>query len=93
MYTDSRDEEVKLLKRLWTSQSTVCPKCGGAELVHLHKKAKKSDCDWTCPACGERIDDNMIINVYDENLLSGYNIICNRHDCGAQMANVEFRPE
>lgn len=47
----------------------------------------------TCPACGERIDDNMIINVYDENLLSGYNIICNRHDCGAQMANVEFRPE
>ena len=40
MYTDSRDEEVKLLKRLWTSQPTVCPKCGGAELVHLHKKAK-----------------------------------------------------
>ena len=53
MYTDSRDEGVKLLKRLWTSQPTVCPKCGGAELVHLHKKAKKSDCDWTCPACGE----------------------------------------
>lgn len=47
----------------------------------------------TCPACGERIDDNMIINVYDENLLSGYNIICNRHDCGTQMASVEFRPE
>ena len=53
MYTDSCDEEVKLLKRLWTSQPTACPKCGGAELVHLHKKAKKSDCDWTCPACGE----------------------------------------
>ena len=52
-----------------------------------------SDFVITCPACGERIDDNMIINVYDENLLSGYNIICNRHDCGAQMANVEFRPE
>lgn len=47
----------------------------------------------TCPACGERIDDNMIINVYDENLLSGYNIICDRHDCGTQMANVEFVPE
>ena len=52
-----------------------------------------SDFVITCPACGERIDDNMIINVYDENLLSGYNIICNRHDCGTQMANVEFRPE
>ena len=47
----------------------------------------------TCPACGERIDDNMILNVYDENLLSGYNIICDRDDCGTQMANVEFRPE
>ena len=52
-----------------------------------------SDFVITCPTCGERIDDNMIINVYDENLLSGYNIICNRHDCGTQMANVEFRPE
>lgn len=31
----------------------TCPKCGGAELTHLHKKAKKSDCDWVCPACGE----------------------------------------
>ena len=52
-----------------------------------------SDLVITCPACGERIDDNMIINVYDENLLSGYNIICDRHDCGTQMANVEFVPE
>lgn len=52
-----------------------------------------SDFVITCPACGERIDDNMIINVYDESLLSGYNIICNRHDCGTQMASVEFRPE
>lgn len=47
----------------------------------------------TCPACGERIDDSMIINVYDENLLSGYNIICDRQDCGTQMAQVEFIPE
>ena len=44
----------------------------------------------TCPNCGERIDDDMILNVYDENLLSGYNINCNRKDCGCQMANVEF---
>lgn len=53
MYTDNRDEEVKLLKRLWSSRPTVCPKCGGAQLEYLHKKAKKSDCDWKCPACGE----------------------------------------
>jgi hypothetical protein len=44
----------------------------------------------TCPNCGERIDDDMILLIYDENLLSGYNINCNRKDCGCQMANVEF---
>lgn len=44
----------------------------------------------TCPNCGERIDDDMILTIYDENLLSGYNILCNREDCGTQMANVEF---
>ena len=31
---------------------TLCPKCGGAELTYLHKKAKKSNNDWKCPACG-----------------------------------------
>lgn len=44
----------------------------------------------TCPNCGERIDDDMILLTYDENLLSGYNINCNRMDCGCQMADVEF---
>ncbi|MDD7389693.1 MAG: DpnI domain-containing protein [Lachnospiraceae bacterium] len=53
MYSNSRDEEVRLLKRLWSAEDVICPKCGGALLVHLHKKAKRSDCDWMCPACGE----------------------------------------
>ena len=44
----------------------------------------------TCPNCGERIDDSMILLEYDENVLSGYNINCEREDCGCQMANVEF---
>ena len=30
----------------------------------------------TCPNCGERIDDEMILHTYDENVLSGYNILC-----------------
>ena len=47
----------------------------------------------TCPNCGERIDDDMILNVYDENLLSGYNINCHRYDCGIQTAQVEFTPQ
>ena len=53
MYTDNRDEEVRLLKRLWTGRPVTCPKCGRAQLTVLHRKAKKSDCDWKCPACGE----------------------------------------
>lgn len=53
MYTRSREEEVKLLKKLWTEQPVICPKCGQAQLEYLHKKAKKSNCDWKCPACGE----------------------------------------
>lgn len=44
----------------------------------------------TCPNCGERIDDDMILGIYDETLLSGYNILCNRDDCGCQIAKVEF---
>lgn len=43
-----------------------------------------------CPNCGERIDDDMILTIYDENLLSGYNINCHREDCGCQMAKVIF---
>lgn len=53
MYTNSREEEVVLLKRLWAAQPTTCPKCNQAILEHLHKKAKKSNCDWKCPGCGE----------------------------------------
>ena len=44
----------------------------------------------TCPNCGERIDDEMILHSYDENVLSGYNILCNRKDCGTQMAKVQY---
>jgi len=53
MYTNSIEEEKKLLKRLWTEQPVQCPRCGKARLEFLHKKAKKSNCDWKCPACGE----------------------------------------
>lgn len=53
MYCNSREDEMKLLKKLWTSQPVICQKCGQATLETLHKKAKKSSCDWKCPACGE----------------------------------------
>ncbi len=41
------------MKRLWSEQPTICPVCKGAELIPLHKKAKKSILDWKCPGCGE----------------------------------------
>ena len=53
MIHKTREEELAFLKRLWQEQPTLCPVCGGAELAHLHKKAKKSNNDWKCPACGE----------------------------------------
>ena len=53
MYTGGRDTEVALMKKLWRSEKVVCPKCGKDSLTHLHRKAKKSDCDWKCPSCGE----------------------------------------
>ena len=53
MYYPTREEELAFLKRLWRKEATVCPRCGGAELTYLHKKAKKSNNDWKCPACGE----------------------------------------
>ena len=53
MIYSTREEELAFLKRLWREEATVCPRCGGAELTYLHKKAKKSNNDWKCPACGE----------------------------------------
>lgn len=53
MYTGDRDTEVIFLKKLWRGEMVVCPKCKNGSLIHLHKKAKKSNNDWKCPQCGE----------------------------------------
>ncbi len=49
----SREETLRFLKRLWRGEETRCIACGGANLTYLHKKAKKSDNDFICPACGK----------------------------------------
>ena len=47
---NSRNEAMAFLKKLWNGEGAPCPICGsGLEL--LHKKAKKSDCDWKCASC------------------------------------------
>ena len=73
--------------------------CGSQAITELTNMGVKyfpldnyTDFVITCPNCGERIDDDMILTTYDENLLSGYNICCDRDNCGTQMANVEFNP-
>ena len=53
MYYKTRDEELAFMKRLWRGEPSMCPKCQTSELILLHKKAKKSNNDWKCPACGE----------------------------------------
>jgi len=53
MYTENRDNEVNLLKSLWCEKAVICPACNKGKLQHLHKKAKKSNCDWKCTSCGE----------------------------------------
>lgn len=67
MYFGTRDEELKFMKRLWNEMPTVCPKCNNAELVMLHKKAKKSNNDWKCPSCGEIYRTiNMLYDLPDK---------------------------
>ena len=66
MYTESRETEVAFLKKLWRGEPAACPKCGKSLLTHLHKKAKKSDCDWKCPCCGEIYRTSVMLKQLPE---------------------------
>ncbi len=48
----SRSEVISFLKKLWNQEKTNCPICG-IELELLHKRAKKSACDWQCKRCNK----------------------------------------
>ena len=45
-----RTEVLRFLKKLWNGEGADCPVCG-ERLTILHRKAKKSDCDWKCTSC------------------------------------------
>ena len=47
---DSRAQALRFLKTLWRGEAAACPICGNP-LSLLHRKAKKSDCDWQCVPC------------------------------------------
>ncbi len=58
----SRTEAIGFLKKLWRQEQTECSICGN-ELEPLHKKAKKSNCDWQCKSCNK---DYKTIHLLDE---------------------------
>ena len=61
----NRDEAVIFLKSLICENPQPCPICGG-KLDFLHKKAKKSNCDWICTECGKRYDAIKILDRINE---------------------------
>ena len=61
---NSRDEVVHFLKSLWNEEPKDCPLCGG-KIDFLHKKAKKSNCDWICTDCGQRYDTIKILKTLE----------------------------
>lgn len=63
---ESRSEALAFLKKLWNSEPIGCPFCG-KELELLHKKAKKSDCDWQCKNCEKTFRAvNLLIEINEQ---------------------------
>ena len=63
----SRDEVLRFLKRLWSNEPVPCPVCGN-ELELLHKKAKKSDCDWKCVQCDKAYKTLYLLDEVNEKM-------------------------
>lgn len=66
---ESRNEVIRFLKKLWNHEKTNCPICG-RELELLHKKAKKSDCDWQCKQCNKIFKTIHLLNELNEQMLN-----------------------
>lgn len=61
----SRQEVLRFLKSLWNQEKTSCPMCGN-ELELLHKKAKKSNCDWQCKVCNKTFKTIHLLEELNE---------------------------
>lgn len=66
---ESRDEVIRFLKKLWNHEKSNCPICG-SELEVLHKKAKKSDCDWQCKQCNKTIKTLRLLDELNERMIN-----------------------
>lgn len=63
----TRKELVVFLKKLWNHEDTSCPICGG-RLELLHKKAKKSVCDWQCKRCDKVYKTIYLLDELNEQM-------------------------
>ena len=63
----SRTEAVSFLKKLWNQDEVACPICGN-NLELLHKKAKKSDCDWQCKTCDKTYKTIHLLDEINEQM-------------------------
>ena len=63
----SRDEAISFLKALWNQKNVNCPICG-SRLELLHKKAKKSDCDWQCRNCEKTFKTIHLLDEINEQM-------------------------
>ena len=64
----TRNEALAFLKRLWRQEKAECPICSN-ELELLHKKAKKSDCDWQCKNCEKTYKTIHLLDELNEQML------------------------
>ena len=64
---NSRKEVLIFLKKLWNGEGASCPICG-SELEPLHKKAKKSDCDWQCRKCDKTFKTLYLLDELNEQM-------------------------
>ena len=63
----NRSVALAFLKTLWRQEKAECPICG-KELELLHKKAKKSDCDWQCKNCNKTYKTIHLLNEINEQM-------------------------
>ncbi len=63
----TRNEAIVFLKKLWNQEDVECPICGN-KLELLHKKAKKSDCDWQCKNCDKAFKAIHLLDEINEQM-------------------------
>lgn len=62
---NTRTEVITFLKKLWNEENTPCPICG-TTLEILHKKSKKSDCDWQCKKCNKTVKTIYLLDELND---------------------------